>query len=203
MASRTPLLTLRALRVPGLAPVDLDLRHGECVGLRGRSGSGKTLLLRAIADLDPAEGQVALQGIGRASMSGPVWRERVAYVASDSGWWADRVGDHFVDWSAVTDEVAALGLPDDCRDWRVERLSSGERQRLGLLRALERAPSVLLLDEPTSALDTGAARAVEDILARRRAGGAGILWVTHDTAQAERVASRQLRLGAGRLERAD
>lgn len=202
MASTTTVLSLRALQVAGLAPIDLDLAGGECIGLQGPSGSGKTLLLRAIADLDRAEGEVMLADVERTAMSGPVWRQRVAYVSSDSGWWADRVGDHFVDWSTAARDVTALGLPDDCRHWRVERLSSGERQRLALVRAIEGAPSVLLLDEPTSALDAGSTQAAEDLLAQRRADGAGILWVTHDAAQAERVASRQLTLRAGRLERA-
>ena len=184
------LLSVRYLRRSGLAPTSFDLAAGECVAVRGPSGAGKTLLLRAIADLDPSEGAVALDGRPREAMPAPAWRRRVAYVPAESGWWAETAGEHVRgDWSAALPLLGALRLPADCRSWPVRRLSTGERQRLALVRALVLDPRVLLLDEPTSGLDPEAAAAVERIVAERlRAGAAGALWVTHDAAQAGRVA---------------
>jgi phosphate-transporting ATPase len=78
-----PLLSVRALQRPGLEPIAFDLDEGECLAVRGASGSGKTLLLRAIADLDPSEGRVRLRGRSRDAESGPEWRRRVTYLAAE------------------------------------------------------------------------------------------------------------------------
>lgn len=192
------MLRLEQLQPHGLDRFDLKLSAGECVAVQGPSGSGKTLLLRAIADLDPCPGDVLLNGVSRSAMSGPAWRRRVMYVAAESGWWAERVGEHFEDWQDTSGRHGSLGLPADCDEWPVQRLSTGERQRLALLRALEAAPSVLLLDEPTSGLDETAVAAVEDLLDGHRRDGAALVWVTHDPAQAARVATRRLNLDSGR-----
>jgi UDP-glucose/iron transport system ATP-binding protein len=201
---RRMLLSVRDLRRLHLA-ASFELGAGECLALRGPSGSGKTQLLRAVADLDPNEGTVLLEGRPRDAMPAPAWRRLVGYVAAEAGWWADTVGDHFPDWTTAAPLAGRLGLPPACRGWPVQRLSTGERQRLALARALVAAqggPRVLLLDEPTAGLDGAAAAAVEALVAERRAGGTGVVWVTHDAAQAGRVARRRLLLRDGRLEEA-
>lgn len=187
---------------PGLGPLDLRVAAGECVAVAGPSGAGKSMLLRAIADLDPGDGAVSLDGAARESMAAPAWRRIVAYVATEPGWWAETVREHFADWARALPLVTRLGLPEACAGWPVTRLSTGERQRLGLARTLANRPRMLLLDEPTSGLDDAASAAVETLVAEFRAGGGGVLWVTHDTAQAARVASRVIRIRAGRAEEA-
>ena len=172
------------------------------MAVQGPSGSGKTLLLRAIADLDPNEGTVRLDGVLRESVPAPHWRRRVTYVAAEPGWWADTVAEHFVDWGQAAPLVARLGLPADVAEWSVQRLSTGERQRLGLARALALNSRVLLLDEPTSGLDPESVRAVEAVMAARQAAGTSLLWVTHDGSQARRVASRRLVIRNGHTEEA-
>ena len=193
------MLTVRRLVRPGLKPSDLDLAAGECVGLSGPSGAGKSLLLRAIADLDVNHGDLALEGTARDAMPAPLWRRLVAYVPAESGWWAETVGGHF-DGADPAPLFSALGLADAVLAWQVARLSTGERQRLALARALLRTPKVLLLDEPTSGLDPQAAERVEAELKRRLDAGNAILVVTHDPAQAERLAGRRLRMEDGRLQ---
>jgi phosphate-transporting ATPase len=169
------------------------------VAVQGASGSGKSLLLRAIADLDPNQGRVRLDGVARETMSGPSWRRRVAYLAAEPGWWAETVAEHFDNWPLMARDAERLFLPPGMGEQPVVRLSTGERQRLALLRTLERRPSVLLLDEPTAALDQSARDAVEALLTERLADGTAILWVSHDPGQCTRMARRVLLVEAGRV----
>lgn len=196
------MLSVSNLHRPGLVSATFDLADGECLVVRGPSGSGKTLLLRALADLDPNEGIVTLDGQSRAEMPAPQWRRMVTYVPAESGWWADTVGAHFPDWPAAAALVEAFGLSTSSRQTPIQTLSTGERQRFALIRALLLRPQVLLLDEPTSGLDSEAAAAVENEVARRLAEGASAIWVTHDAAQAERVARRCLEVDHGRVTEA-
>jgi putative ABC transport system ATP-binding protein len=170
--------------------VSFDLQDGECVALQGPSGVGKTQMLRAIADLDPNEGTVKLDGTLREAMAAPVWRKRVTYLAAEPGWWSDTVQEHFTIWDDALPLVTRLGLPDNCGSWPIQRLSTGERQRLGLVRALMLQSRVLLLDEPTSALDSASTASVESLISERILSGTSVVWSTHDNAQARRVGSR-------------
>jgi energy-coupling factor transporter ATP-binding protein EcfA2 len=108
------------------------------------------------------------------------------------------VGPHF---SAAPEEaLAMLGFTPEVLAWEVSRLSSGERQRLALLRLMAQQPEVLLLDEPTANLDADSAGRVESLLARYRSEtGAALIWVGHDPAQLRRVADRVFTLADGRL----
>jgi putative ABC transport system ATP-binding protein len=177
--------------------VSFELNDGECIALQGQSGVGKSLLLRAIADLDPNEGAIKLDGILREAVPAPLWRKQVTYVAAEPGWWADTVQEHFTVWKDAIPLVTRLGLPPNCGSWQIQRLSTGEKQRLGLVRALMLRSRVLLLDEPTSALDAASTAVVESIVAERIASGTGVIWSTHDSAQAHRVGSRLFVMGAG------
>lgn len=182
-----------------IGPISLDLGPGNCVGVQGASGSGKSLLLRAIADLDPNRGEVRLDGQEREDIQAPDWRRRVALVPAESGWWAETVGAHFAAAPDPAPWLDALGLADPL-GWEVARLSTGERQRLALARALQSGPDVLLLDEPTAALDAAATSAVEALIAAQMQAGVAVLVVTHDPAQAARLCHRRYLMEQGRLE---
>lgn len=191
------MLKIRRLTRPGLSPVDLEIAERECVALGGPSGGGKSLLMRAIADLDPSEGEVSLDGLNREEIPAPFWRRQVVYVPAEAGWWADRVAGHFSDPDLAVPLMGRLGLAAEALDWEVAKLSTGEKQRLALTRALLISPKVLLLDEPTSGLDKESAAKVEALLFEHLADGAAIMIVTHDVAQAERMASRRFHMEAG------
>ena len=184
------MLRLSKLKARSLRPFDLELPAGQSVSIQGRSGSGKSLLLRAIADLDVNEGGASLEGVDRALTSAPNWRRQVIYLATDAGWWGSTVGEHFNDWPKIEGELPRLGLDAQCRSWPISRLSTGEKQRLSLLRALCLSPKVLLLDEPTSALDAEATAAVEALILERRKIGLAAIWVSHSAEQTQRVANR-------------
>src|SRR6516162_2686474 len=96
----------------------------------------KTLLLRAIADLDPNEGLVCLDGRDRSTIPGPEWRRLVGYVPAEPGWWADTVGEHFGEWTGALPLLRDLGFPEEAKGWPIARLSTGERLRLAIIRAL-------------------------------------------------------------------
>lgn len=197
-------LKVRNLHSRLAGPFDLALAAGECVAVTGPSGAGKSLLLRMIADLDPSEGEVWLFGKARESWSGPEWRRLVTYCAAEPGWWARCVNEHFPreQWAAVRELMPRLGLASGLFEWPVQRLSTGERLRFALIRALVLRSPVLLLDEPTGALDTVSTGLVEQELRARLADGLSLLLVTHDPGLALRLAHRQLQLNAGKLEAA-
>lgn len=204
MLPPTPRLQVQDLRSPHGGPFDLALADGECVAVVGRSGSGKTVLLRMIADLDPHEGEVLLEGRARSAWSGPDWRRRVVYQPAEPAWWAPTARAHFPAAAQAPAEalLASLGLAASRLDVDVARLSTGERQRLALARSLAAEPRVLLLDEPTAALDEASAAAVEAVLADRLRAGLAIVLVTHAAAQAGRLARRVLAVSGGRLQAA-
>ena len=193
------MLSVRDLASPVLGPVSLDVAAGECVAVMGASGAGKSLLLRAIADLDPNDGDVALNGVTRNAIAAPAWRQQVALVPAESGWWADIVGEHFIAAPADMGLLDALGLAAEALNWTVARLSSGEKHRLAILRALSIRPKALLLDEPSASLDETSTERLEAVLQGQRADGVPIVLVTHDTAQAGRLATCVITMAGGRI----
>ena len=195
-------LVVNELRSEFAGPFDLNLGAGACAAITGPSGSGKSLFLRMIADLDPNQGKVWLNGTERTSIAAPEWRRKATYVSAESGWWADTVIEHFArnTRSEVTGLAARLGLHADLLDASIARLSTGEKQRLALVRALLLYPPVLLLDEPTGPLDEESVTKVEALLRERMTAGTSILLVTHDANQAERLGDQRYRMAAGQLE---
>jgi putative ABC transport system ATP-binding protein len=188
-----PRLHVRGLRSDLAGPFDLELAAGGCAVIGGPSGSGKSLFLRMIADLDPNDGEVRLDGVARSSLDAPTWRARLPYVAAESGWWRDLVAEHFApaQQDAARALAARLGMVDGQFDGEVRRLSTGERQRLAIIRALVLDSPVLLLDEPTGPLDAEAIGRVEDLLRERLAAGAAILMVSHDPEQGVRLGGQR------------
>jgi putative ABC transport system ATP-binding protein len=192
------LFEVRNLQRSGLPAVSLSLAASALVCLSGPSGAGKTLLLRALADLDPSHGEVLLDGLPRERFRADDWRRQVAYLPAESRWWAATVAEHFT--VVVPAQLEALGFGAEVAEWPAERLSSGERQRLALARVLANRPRVLLLDEPTANLDPLSTRRVEQLVrAYLDETGAACLWVTHSREQIARLAQCSLYLDAAGL----
>jgi len=194
-------LVLENLSVGTLSNVSLTVSAGQVVCLSGPSGSGKSRLLRAVADLEPHGGRVSLGDTAQLDVPAHQWRSRVVMVPADSQWWFDEVGGHFPD-DAKARLPSALGFPPEVMGWSVSRLSSGERQRLALWRALSLRPESLLLDEPTANLDNDSTEAIETwLLDEIRSRRIAVLWVAHDPGQIHRVADAHYRILANTLER--
>lgn len=187
-------LTIDKLTFRGRGPYSLQVSGAECAGIEGASGSGKTLLLRAIADLDPHGGELSLDSLLCSDVPAPSWRKKVAMLPAESCWWHDRVDEHFHDFNQVTiEQLRLLGFNRDVGGWQISRLSTGEKQRLSALRLLENNPAALLLDEPTASLDeVNIGRVEKMFLDYSREHKVPVLWVSHDPAQLERVAGKCL-----------
>ena len=198
MVPASPRLLVRDLRTPVLRGVSLEVAGGEIVCLQGASGAGKSRLVRAICDLDASTGEVTLDGVAREAIPAPRWRRAAAMLPTDSAWWTETVSAHFP--APPPYPLERLGLDPALYHQPVTRLSSGERQRLALLRVLALGPRILLLDEPTANLDAANRERMERLIRSHvEERGTGVLWITHDDEQARRVGDRILHMDAGKV----
>jgi len=182
--------------------MDIQIGATEILGLSGASGSGKSRLLRAVADLDEHQGQIRLNDIDQQSIAAHEWRRKVALLSAETVWWFDTVAEHFNGMPEA--DLRALGFDQDISDWQVSRLSSGEKQRLGLLRLLENRPQVLLLDEPTANLDQSNTRLFEKfVIQYLHQRPACAIWVAHDTRQLQRICQQRFEIKNGSLIHVD
>jgi ABC-type multidrug transport system ATPase subunit len=193
------LLRVESLKVDPLPPLTFTVADGECLAVEGLSGSGKTRLLRAIADLDAAPGHVFANGAERRELRAPAWRRRVRYASSEPAWWTTTVREAFdikgsEDAARLDRLLAAMALNPKLLDRPLSELSTGERHRFALARAMIDEPRVLLLDEPTSGLDPQSAALVEELIRYQLLAGRTVVLASHDQAQIERLSHARLQL---------
>ena len=121
------------------------------------------------------------------------WRKWVGLLPAESAWWLDKVGDHFSsDNSQYFDQ---LNLESNCTSWDVSRCSTGEKQRLAIVRLLENKPKALLLDEPTASLDPDSVTAVESLIKNyAKRFQVPVIWVSHNQEQINRLADREFKI---------
>ncbi|MGB0084833.1 MAG: phosphate ABC transporter ATP-binding protein [Rhodomicrobiaceae bacterium] len=199
--------------VPGkvlVRDVSVQIRSGEVLAVVGPSGAGKSSFLRLLNRLDePTEGTVFINGQDYHEIAPPDLRRRVGMVMQTAYLFPGTVAENIAfgprqrQETLSRDAIAALldrvGLPG-YQDRDVGKLSGGEAQRVSIARTLANNPEALLLDEPTSALDAAAARGIEDlVLSIIRDRQMTCVIVTHNTAQAARIADRAMVLDAGRM----
>jgi len=189
-----PRLQVSQLQSPLAGPYSFELDAGQCITISGPSGSGKSLLLRMLCDLDPNTGDVLLDGVPRNSMSAPAWRSKVVYQPAEPAWWLPTAGAHFKPGQIprMQQLLPQLNLSPALLEHEVSRLSTGERQRMALIRSLACEPKVLLLDEPTAALDPESVAATETLLHREVANGLSLILVTHSETQAHTLGHRHM-----------
>ena len=196
------MLRVEHLKAGSLPALSFEVVDGECLAVEGPSGAGKTRLLRAIADLDPAQGHIFVDGAARQETPASTWRQLVRYIAAEPGWWTDTARPAMAARPGLVTRLerllAAVGLEPALLDRPLTHLSTGERQRLALVRALLDEPKVLLLDEPTAALDVGSAALVEELVRFQLLSGRCAVLVSHDKGLVERLAHARLLLGRPR-----
>jgi putative ABC transport system ATP-binding protein len=191
-----------------LRNVSFSLDQGQVLAVLGPSGAGKSTLLRMLNRLDePTSGTVLLQGADTRDMDPRSLRRRVGMVMQQAFLFPGAIvtnirygpAQHgiYLKESQVIDLIRQAGMTG-YEDHDVSTLSGGEAQRISIARALANQPEVLLLDEPTSALDDLSKQDIEQLLASLvRERNMTCVWVTHDVAQARRVADVVLKLEAG------
>ena len=200
-------LTKRYGATTALAAVDLDVERGELLGLLGPNGAGKSTLTKiAVGLVRPGEGEIEVEGAPAGSAPA---RAAIGYLAELF---------RFPDWLSA-DELLALHqslagsdggarerqeLLDlvelgDARATRVDAMSKGMQQRLGIAQALVGEPRLLMLDEPTSALDPVGRRIVRDLLTALRDRGVAVVLNSHLLSEVELVCDRVAILNNGRI----
>lgn len=180
------MLKIQNLKNEIFGPVSLQIASGNSMVVSGPSGSGKTRFMRAICDLDQAEGEIYLNDQERQQMAASEWRTKIRYVPAESFWWHETVIEHFPEGFNLESMMQELDLNAKLINWSISRLSTGERQRLALIRSLADNPDVLLLDEPTSALDSQRTQLVENMINAQLENGKIILIASHSQSQSEK-----------------
>ena len=211
--------TRRGARVVALEGVSIEVAPGECVGLIGESGSGKSSLAAVAAGLIDADaGEVRLGGDllpRRAARRDRAARRRLATVFQDpygsldpaqtvAAIIAEGPRAHGVPAPERAARVAALladvGLPPEFARRRPHALSGGQHQRVAIARALAVEPQVVILDEPTSALDVSVQAQILNLLLDLQARhGLAYLFISHDIDVIRHMCTRTYVLQAGRI----
>lgn len=169
------------------------------MGLSGPSGIGKSVLLKALADMLPHEGEIYLGDIESRTIPAPQWRRQVTLLPAESQWWYETVGEHFQFFDEPL--FQHLGFHEDVMSWQISHLSSGEKQRLACIRVLMNQPRALLLDEPTANLDSSNRQQLESLIADyQQQQQIPVLWISHDSRQLAQVSQQILLLNAGHYE---
>lgn len=199
-----------------LRDIDLKISAGDRIALVGLSGSGKTLLLRSLAMLDPCStGEILLDGKPVPAGAIPRFRTQAIYLQQQPVLFEGTVEfnlrrpfelavhrDKLFDREQILDWLKMLDRDESFLSKQQRNLSGGEAQLAALLRAMQLRPKVLLLDEPTAALDAEATAAVEHLAANwlnEQPAEHAFVWVSHAADQAERMCDVIYRIDNGRL----
>jgi putative ABC transport system ATP-binding protein len=198
--------------------VSFAVNFGDRLGILGPSGAGKTVLLRALALLDPLDaGAIHWQGRSVRGDAVPAYRKQVIYLHQRPALFEGSVEDNLrypftlnahqprlFDRQRAVDHLASLGRGAAFLDKPSRDLSGGEAQIVAFVRAVQLEPAVLLLDEPTASLDPPTAQALETVLncwLTARSDERALVWVSHDRDQSLRMTGRRILVRAGRLDR--
>lgn len=189
--------------------IDVQINGGDRLAIVGPTGSGKTVLLRSLALLDPlTQGEVFWRGEPVAGNAIPKFRRQAIYVGQRPAFVAGsvetnlrrvfdlRVASNQYDPQRVEQLLADLQLGDDFLAKNQADLSGGQRQLAALIRALQLNPLLLMLDEPTAALDHETALLVESLIANwlESDSNRAAIWVSHNEPQRQRVTDQVFRL---------
>lgn len=190
-----------------LKGVNLTVEQGNIVGIRGINGSGKTMVLRAIAGLIRVDGSVE---IGGKKMEPGECPKDIGVLVEMSGFLPEFTGKKNLQLlgmlqEGVTEEdideaMNAVGLdPKDRRHYK--KYSLGMKERLGIAQAILKKPKLILLDEPTNGIDSDGIQMLEELLWRLKEEGSTIVVTSHDRDFLDAVTSQCYEMKEGSLRR--
>ena len=190
----------------GLLGIDLEVRRGEIFGFLGPNGAGKSTAMRTLLNLiQPTAGSATIFGLDIVRDSREI-RARVGYLPGDFELYGDLTGAELLDYFAALRGGVDRAVRDDlCErfsaqtDRPIRDLSTGNRQKIGLVQALMHEPELLILDEPIAGLDPLVQQSFHSLLAQLREQGRTVFLSSHTLSEVERVAERVAVLREGRL----
>jgi len=190
----------------GLFDLDLEVRHGEIMGFLGPNGAGKSTAMRLLLGLAaPTSGSARLLGLD-AVRDGLALRRQVGYLADDFGLYPRLTGATLLDYFArlrggiSAGRIGELAERFDAQlDRPVRELSTGNRQKIGLIQAFMHDPQLLILDEPIAGLDPLVQHRFHELLSETRGEGRTVLLSSHTLSEIDRVADRVAIIRSGRL----
>jgi len=191
--------------------ISFEVGQGEIFGLLGPNGAGKTTTLRMLATLlKPSAGRARVGGKDVTAEPAEV-RRKIGFLSGDTGLYHRLTSREIlrifgrlngIDEARLRtriDEVAAMLRMEEFIDTKIDKLSTGMRQRTSLARTLLHDPPILILDEPTSGLDVPTARAIEEFIVEARRSGKCILYSTHVMEEAEFLCDRIAVINEGKI----
>jgi ABC-2 type transport system ATP-binding protein len=190
----------------GLFDLDLEIDHGEVFGFLGPNGAGKSTTMRLLLDLiRPSAGSASILGLDTCTDSREI-RRRIGFLPGDLALYPKLTGAQVLDHLAELRGNPDRGLRDalserfDAQlDRPIRELSSGNRQKIGLIQAFMHDPELLILDEPITGLDPLVQQSFHTLLAEVSARGRTVFLSSHTLSEVERVAHRVAILRGGRL----
>ncbi|WP_233993204.1 ATP-binding cassette domain-containing protein [Thiomicrorhabdus sp. Milos-T2] len=192
-ADKKGFFKIEKLQAKGMSvAIDLQLNSQDICMVSGPSGSGKSQFFKALADLIEHTGKVQLDEQALQQICPENWRVQVMYFSAETAWWEDMIATHF-ETLPNAQQLETIGLDISMLNANPDSLSSGEKQRLALLRGLQYQPKVLLLDEITANLDPSSEHLVETMVKEYvQQNHAIALWISHDSEQTQRMATTTL-----------
>jgi ABC-2 type transport system ATP-binding protein len=205
-AIHTEALTKRFGDFTAVSKLDLDVRHGEVFGFLGPNGAGKTTAIRTLLDeIRPSEGRASVLGFDSHADSVEI-RRHIGYLPGDLAMYPNLTGRdalrYFanlrggVDWTYVDQLAERFGA---MLDKKVGELSSGNRQKIGLIQAFMNRPELLIMDEPSSGLDPLVQQEFQHLMREVAAEGRTVFLSSHTLSEVQRAADRIGIIRSGKL----
>lgn len=193
--------------------ISLEIREGEILGVLGPNGAGKTTLLRMLGKLmNPTQGTVSILDDNGDEITNEIEiKKRIGYLSGNTKLYKRLSGRELLlmlgdiydlnpeDTKKRIDEITEVLNLSEFIDNRIERLSTGQTQRISIARCLVHSPKYYIFDEPTLGLDIISSKSIIEFMKREREAGKSVLYSTHYMEEAEFLCDRIIMVHKGRV----